>query len=67
MNSNHIGRKIRERRLELGLTQNDLAKVSGYSRVYILKLENNQIENPGIKTLQKIIRCLQITLEELCK
>jgi len=63
--SNHLGRKIRERRLELGWSQEYLAQVSGRSRLYILKVENGQIESPGIKALEKISYCLGIKLETL--
>jgi len=44
-----------------------LAQVSGRSRLYILKVENGQIESPGIKALEKISYCLGIKLEELWK
>ena len=62
-----LGQKIRERRLELGWSQKYLAQVSGRSRLYILKVENGQIESPGIKALEKISYCLGIKLEELWK
>lgn len=60
-----LGRKIRERRLELGWSQDYLAQATGYSRLYILKVENAQIKSPGIKALEKITHSLGITLESL--
>ena len=65
--SNNIGKKIKERRLKLGWTQERLAKASGYSRLYILKLENTQVESPGIKALEKMAHRLGMNLEELWK
>lgn len=63
----NIGKRIRERRLELGWTQIKLAKLSGYSRIYILKVENGQVPSPGIKALEKIIGCLGMKMEDLWK
>lgn len=65
--SNNIGQRIREKRLELGWSQVRLAKESGFSRVYILKLENGQVESPGIKALEKISRSLGVELGALWK
>lgn len=64
---NNIGQRIRERRLALGWTQERLAKASGYSRVYVLKLENAQVESPGVKALEKISRCLGMSVGDLWK
>jgi DNA-binding XRE family transcriptional regulator len=64
---NRIGQKIKERRLELGWTQEHLAKLSGYSRVYIVKLENAKVESPGIKALEKIACCLGLKMRSLWK
>jgi transcriptional regulator with XRE-family HTH domain len=65
--SNNIGRKIKEKRVELGWTQERLAKESGYSRIYVLKLENGQVKSPGIQALEKIVHCLGMELEALWK
>jgi transcriptional regulator with XRE-family HTH domain len=61
----HIGKRIRKRRIELGWSQDYLAQVSGYSRIYILKVENGHIKSPGIKALEKLSYCLGIKLESL--
>jgi len=63
--SDGIGQRIRKKRLDLGWSQERLAKASGYSRIYVLKLENGQVESPGIKALDKMARCLGMNLEEL--
>lgn len=62
-----LGQRIKERRIKLGWTQERLAQESGFSRVYIIKIENGRAENPGIKTLSKIGNCLGIKLSLLCK
>lgn len=49
-----IGRKVREARRKAGLSQQDLASVSGTSRTYISRLENDR-SDIEIGTLRKII------------
>ena len=56
-----IGNRIRYFRLKKGLTQNKLAKISGVSRSYLVKIER---ENPSFlnpKYLQKIAKALRIS------
>jgi len=67
VNSNHLGRKIKERRLEMGWTQEYLANASEMSRVYINKIEANKVKNPGVKSLNKIAYSLGLKLGELCE
>jgi len=64
---NRIGQKIKERRLALGWTQAYLAKLSGYSRVYIVRLENAKVESPGINALEKIASSLGLKMSSLWK
>lgn len=49
-----FGSIIRETRIERGLTQQELAALSGTSKTYISRIENNQIE-PELTTLYKIV------------
>lgn len=49
-----IGRMIRENRLKLGLTQQDLAVKSGTTRSYISRIENDR-SDLELGTLRKII------------
>ena len=49
-----IGALIQEARLEMGLTQEELAEKVGTSKSYISKIENN-IKEVRISTLQKIV------------
>ena len=49
-----IGALIQDARLEMGMTQEQLAKKAGTTKSYIPKIENN-IKEARISTLQKII------------
>ena len=49
-----IGALIQDRRLEMGMTQEQLAQKVGTTKSYISKIENN-IKEARISTLQKII------------
>jgi len=65
--SNNIGQRIREKRLDLGWTQERLAKAVRCSRVYVNKLENAHVPSPGIKVLEKIRVRLGMSWEDLWK
>jgi transcriptional regulator with XRE-family HTH domain len=62
-----IGQRIKKRRLEVGWTQERLAKASGYSRVYILRLEKGYVKSPGLKALSDLSHFLRMDLRDLCK
>jgi len=49
-----IGALLHEARLEMGMTQEELAKKTGTTKSYISKIEND-IKEVRISTLQKII------------
>lgn len=49
-----IGALIHDKRIELGMTQEQLAEKVGTTKSYISKIENN-IKEARISTLQKII------------
>jgi DNA-binding XRE family transcriptional regulator len=50
----YFGRVIRDTRLKKGLSQQELASLSGTSKTYISRIENNLIE-PEFSTLYKIV------------
>ena len=50
----HFGSVIREARHEKGLSQQELAELSGTSKTYISRIENDLIE-PELSTLYKIV------------
>lgn len=49
-----IGALIQDTRIELGMTQEELAEKVGTSKSYISKIENN-IKEARLSTLQKIV------------
>lgn len=59
-----IGRKIAERRKELGLTQEDLAYSADVDRTYIGYIENGK-NNVTIAMLYKITKALKLDLKDL--
>lgn len=60
-----IGERIRKRRLEMGITQNELADLCGYSsRSTINKIENNY-RNLSYDKLLKIAKVLDLSPDYL--
>ena len=60
----NVGKKIKEERLKLGLTQKEVAERSGISTSYICDIEVGRT-NPSLKTLEKISRALEIDIKGL--
>ena len=56
--------KLREVRIEQGLTQAELAQVAGISRSFLAQLENKH-KNPSIQTLIKLSNALNVVVSEL--
>lgn len=61
-----LGRAIRARRQELGLSQERLAERCGFDRTYISMLERG-IRNPSLLNLIKLARGLETPVSELTK
>jgi len=59
-----ISKRIKKRRNELGMTQEDLAEKVGVSRVYIGYVEQGR-NTPSLEILEKIAKALKIKLSEL--
>lgn len=60
-----MGYKIRNIREEKKMTQEELAEKSGVSRVTISGLENGTTRATTTKTLQKIARALDVTVDQI--
>lgn len=60
-----MGYKIKERREELGMTQEELAEKSGISRTTISALETDCQKSTSSKTLLKIASALDTTVEHI--
>jgi transcriptional regulator with XRE-family HTH domain len=59
----NIGKKIKELRMQKGLTQEELADRSELSKGFISQLERD-LTSPSIATLVDILQCLGTNLEE---
>lgn len=60
----NIGLKLKIRRIEKGLNQNQLGKAIGVSRQSVSLYERNKIY-PGIKTVKKICEILDLDPREI--
>ena len=60
-----MGYKVRNRREQLGMTQDELARKSGVSRQTISAIETNSERNTSTKTLQRIASAMETTVREL--
>ena len=62
-----IGKKIRELRTKLGMTQEGLAEITGIDYKYIQKIEGKNPPNLKIETIEKLAKGLKTTPAELLK
>lgn len=60
-----IGRVLRQRRSERQISQDTLAERSGIARATISRIENGEIENPGIVTITAICKALRLDVDAL--
>ena len=66
MNLTKLGEKIKNRRLELGMTQLELSEKSGVSQEYISVLENGK-RNPSFTAIVHLCSALHMTTDELAR
>jgi transcriptional regulator with XRE-family HTH domain len=59
-----VGGRIRSRRNQLGLTQEDLARLAEIDRKHVSSIETGKAE-PGIWTILRIAGALRLPLSEL--
>ena len=64
---NKIGKNIKKLRQAKDLSQDRLSKLADVSYNSIIKLETGGITNPTIETLQKIVKALDVSVDELIK
>lgn len=60
-----MGYKIREKRKEKNMTQEELSAKSGVSRTTISGLENGTVRATSSKTLLKLARALGVTVDQI--
>ncbi len=58
-----LGRQIRNRRKEVGLTADDVADLAGVSRRLLLELEQGKRTNVGFSKVLRIIEILGLSLD----
>lgn len=59
-----FGKKIREKRLIVGVSQEKLGELSGLHRTYISGIERG-IRNVSLKNICKIAKALEVKLKDL--
>jgi len=64
--SQELGIRIRARRLELGISQEDLGDRSGLHRTYIGHLERGEV-NPSLLNILRVAAALDIDAGDLLK
>jgi DNA-binding XRE family transcriptional regulator len=62
-----IANNIKKHRVKRGLSQDKLAKLADVTHTTLVKLESGANDNPTIKTLLKITKALNVTLDALAK
>lgn len=60
-----IGKKIKERRAKLKLTQDELARKADIPYTTLVKIETGAVKSPSVDTMRKIALALDITIDEL--
>lgn len=48
-------------------TRGQIAQEAGVSRMYLYKILNHKVKNPGIETLRRIARSMGCTVDDLLK
>ena len=62
-----IAKNIKKLRKQKSLSQDRLSKLADVSNNTIIKIESGGIQNPTIKTVQKIAKALGVSLDDLMK
>lgn len=61
-----FGYKVRERRISLGLSQEELAARAGVHRTYIGMIERAE-KNITLENIEKIAKALEISIDKLMR
>jgi len=64
VNNNHMANKIKQLRLKLDITQDELAKLVGVRRETIVFLEQGKY-NPSLKLAHSVAKALKTTIPDL--
>lgn len=63
--SQTLGDRIRDRRTQIGLTQQETASRADISSGALSRLENDHVANPGLGTMKKIAHVLGVSVDWL--
>ena len=62
-----VAENIKRHRRERGLSQEDLARAAGVTYSALTKIEAGYVQDPRVKTLQRIAIALEVTVDDLLK
>jgi len=60
-----IGEKVKKLTKEKGMTQEELARKADIPYTTLLKIISGSVENPTVKTMQKLAGALEVSVDEL--
>ncbi len=67
MQVNKLGKKIKEVRMKVKLSQDDLARKADVAYTTLTKIETGVIKNPSVLITAKIAKALNIKVDDLIK
>jgi len=59
-----LGKRVRELRIDAGLTQEKLGFMTGLDRTYISGIERG-VRNPSLRNIEKIAKALKVRVSSL--
>jgi transcriptional regulator with XRE-family HTH domain len=62
---NKLGKKIKKLRIDLGLSQDELARKADVPYTTLTKIETGVIKKPSVYVVAKIAKALNISIEKL--
>jgi transcriptional regulator with XRE-family HTH domain len=63
--SSHVGRLVKALRLNLGLTQEELARRAGLTRLSVVYLEGGRTRSIRVSTARRLSKALRVPPSEL--
>lgn len=61
-----LGERVRERRVDRGVTQEDLAHAAGVHRTYMTHVETGRV-NPSLETMARLAVALECDIADLVR
>lgn len=65
--ANRYGSRLRAARANRGLSLRAVAQAAGMSPSLLSRIESGQVPNPGIETVERICRVLEIEIGEIAR